>query len=156
MKLIHSPIPSVKRQGFFKVIQTPPVKKSGMGSAFIDPRFGGMGNTDANGQPITLDVNGDPIPNYADGYPTTDIYGTPIPDPLSTLSPVVNAPASALITGSTVTNFLTNLLTPALTRLTPGAPAPSTAKATSTLSPMMLGGLGLAALVGLKMLTKKR
>ena len=128
--------------------------------------LGGLGATDANGNPITLDMAGNDIPNYSDGYPMTDANGNPLPDPLTTMLSTSGQALPALTTPTTgsaaslVANFLTSLLPTSITGgARPGtvvaAPSPS-AGLIAGMSATTLGILGLGGLLAFKLLGKKK
>jgi hypothetical protein len=129
--------------------------------------LGGLGATDGNGNPITLDISGNDIPNYSDGYPMTDVMGNPIPDPLTTMLSTSGTPLPALTTPTTgsaaslVANFLTSLLPTSITGITkPGAPgvvvAAKPAGLIGGMSATTIGILGLGGLLAFKLLGKKK
>jgi hypothetical protein len=133
--------------------------------------LGGLGATDGNGNPITLDMAGNDIPNYSDGYPMTDAFGSPLPDPLVTMLPTsgtplapLTAPLTTPTTGSAaslVANFLTSLLPASITGIAkPGAPgavvAAKPAGLIGGMSATTLGILGLGGLLAFKLLGKKK
>jgi hypothetical protein len=143
--------------------------RSSLGSGFNtdirDGTMGGMGAVDSYGNTITYDVNGAAILNYADGYPTTDSLGNPLPDPGATMlstsgTPLAPAPGASVTTPATsLINTLTNSLTSFLTRVTPGAATAATPVAAPTtfmgMSPTMLGVLGIVGFFGIKAMGKK-
>jgi len=130
--------------------------------------MGGLGATDANGNPITLDMAGNDIPNYSDGYPMTDALGNPLPDPLltpistsGTPLPPVTSPLITPTTGSAaslISNILTSFLPTSITGIAPaGTVVPAKpAGLIAGMSPTMLGILGLGGLLAFKLLGKKK
>jgi hypothetical protein len=126
--------------------------------------LGGLGATDANGNQITLDMAGNDIPNYSDGYPMTDAFGNALPDPVDTMLSTSGTPLPSLTTPTTgsaaslVANFLTSLLPSSIT----GAAKPGVVVAAKPagliggMSPTTLGILGLGGLLAFKLLGKKK
>jgi hypothetical protein len=124
-------------------------------------RLSGLGAVDANGNPQTLDAAGDIILNYADGYPTTDANGAPLPDPLTVPEGTFSPAGSNIVTpaqtnaSTLISNVLTSFLSTFSSPATPAAgaaAAPSPAMSSTTKMAMILG---LGGIVAWKLLKKR-